>query len=45
MSIQLLKEKGYNVEHRIYEGMGHSCCNQEIIDMAIFLNRVLGFEE
>ncbi|ORX90284.1 Phospholipase/carboxylesterase [Basidiobolus meristosporus CBS 931.73] len=40
-SSELLEAKGYNVEFHAYPGMAHSCCDEELSDMAKFLEKVI----
>jgi predicted esterase len=43
-SADLLKSKGYNVEFHSYKGVVHTASDEEISDVAKFLNGVLTTE-
>lgn len=41
LSYDFLKEKGYNASFRVYEGMGHSACLEELDEIEDFLRQRL----
>ncbi|KAK1768808.1 hypothetical protein QBC33DRAFT_448385 [Phialemonium atrogriseum] len=41
MSYEMVKQRGYNVTMKIYEGMGHDACPEELDDIEAFLRERL----